>query len=147
MRTVTLSIEKVPQARVHKCNSPRLLDRQTGIFAMRSNKTVHAPIEVGELEAILIKEASNISLIPVSAMTGPLNEYGRAMRQHETNNFFKSFPQFPELSPMSFDFRDSGTAPMHIHIGPGRTPSTGAGEPKCRISAVQVLLTFIHGVN
>ena len=147
MRTVTLSIEKVPQARVHKCNSPRFLDRQTGIFAMRSDKTVHASVEISESKAVPVKEASNIFVIPISAVTGPLNEYGRAMRQHETSNFFKSFPQFPELSPMSFDFRDSGTAPMHIHIGPGRTPSTGAGEPKCRISAVQVLLTFVHGVN
>ena len=114
---------------------------------MRSNKTVHAPIEVGELEAILIKEASNISVIPIPTVSWPFNEDSRAMRQGETSNFFKSLPQSSEFSPMSFDLSDSGTAPMHIHMGPGCSPSAGAREPKRRLSAIQVLLAFIHGVN
>ena len=147
MRTVTLPVEEISQARINKCDPPGLFDVQTGIFAILSNKTVHATIKVGEFEAVPVKEANNIFVVPIPTMTRPLDKDSHSTRQDKRSNFFKSFPQFPKFSPMPLDLRDSRAAPMHVDISPGSPPCTWAREPKRGFPAKQVLTTFIHGVN
>ena len=60
VRSVIFAIEEVTQVGIQICNSPRLLDRQTGILALQRNKTVHTSIEVSKLNNIFLKAPCNI---------------------------------------------------------------------------------------
>ena len=118
MRNVTLQMEKITDARVNISNPPRLLDGQTGIVATRSNKPVHAPIKVGELEAIFFEEPNNLWVAPISASPRPLDGYSNTERDSEVSNFLDSFPQFPKLTPVCLDLTDHRATTEHVDVGP-----------------------------
>jgi hypothetical protein len=74
MRLVALSTQDSIQRRVQASDTPRLVDRHSGVFATLSNKSVHATIKVAELKLALRQELSDSVIMPVATLTWPLNE-------------------------------------------------------------------------
>ena len=85
---------------------------------MRSDKPVHAPIKVSKLEAMFFEESNNLWVVPISASPRPLDGYSNTERDSEVSNFLKSFPQFPELTPVLLDLIDRRATTEHVDVGP-----------------------------
>ena len=85
---------------------------------MQSDKTVHTSIEVSKLETMLFEKLNNIWVVPISATTRPLDGNSNTEWNSEACNFFKSFPQLPELIPVFLDLLDRRATTVHVDVGP-----------------------------
>ena len=74
MPPVTKFVEPLWEGGVEASNPPRLEHGKAPLVSVPSDKTVHAPVEVGILESQSAEESGHTLFSPRAAAAGPLNE-------------------------------------------------------------------------
>ena len=143
VRTITLTIENAAKAGSQICNYPRFLDGKPASLPCDATRLYIHPSKSTDLKPYFSRKQATFELVqylqPHDHSINIATLWGMA-RQAISSSLLHSFLNSVQCPLILLASR---TAPVHIHMNPRSSPSTGTREPKCLFSAKQNFTTCV----